>query len=399
MRQAGKRGQEPLLSRKALNEIGEGLEGLPFLFSFPTDPDGKTTPPSWSSWSGRATDLATTLAKSPETSGHEFRSSRLLASFLNDAGFKVTRGLPSLPTAFLASKGDPNHPRVCLVVEFDAIPGLGQACGHNLNAAISLLAAAMLAPMTQAARGSLLLTGTPDEERRGAKAVMVRQGVFTGVGLALLLHAGAWKSRLHYRTSAFRSLLLHPGENGTGPQYVLERLTHGMDNGETARLRTERDGHSLRLDILAPSASRHRLLVEQARNLLTLQGIPFTPDAGEEPLEPFLANEPAAKKLNAIWQEMGIPFDDSPIWLGSSDMGNLSHSCPTHQSVLAVTDRPLAWHTTTFADVAGGTDLSQAILVGALSLVKLSLLFWQDKTFRQETARAFLAGKALRRSS
>jgi hypothetical protein len=127
--------------------------------------------------------------------------------------------------------------------------------------------------------------------------------------------------------------------------------------------------------------------------LLTQTGRPFQLDAGEEPLEPFLVNEPAAGKLAVIWKEMGIPFEEAPAWAGTSDMGNLSRCCPTHQAILAVTDRPLAWHTTTFADALSATDMSPAILRGALSLAGMALLFWQDGSFRRETAKAFLAGK------
>lgn len=282
------------------------------------------------------------------------------------------------------------------MVEYDALPGLGQACGHNLNAAMSVLAAAMLAPVVHAVRGSLLIAGTPDEERRGAKALMVRQGVFTGVGLALMLHAGAWKSRLRYRTSAFRSLLLHSTQRQSSLQEVLKQLNENLTDKDTACFRTGSDEKSLRLDILAPSIGRRDLLVKRAGDLLVRERIPFSLDAGEEPLEPFLANGPVEKRLAAIWERMGIAFDDMPVCAGASDMGNLSHCCPTHQSILAVTERPLAWHTTTFADTAGGADLSQAILNGALSLLELTLLFWQDRAFRRETARAFLVGKARR---
>ena len=136
--------------------------------------------------------FALDLHAHPETAFQERRSASRLREALADAGFVVTTGVAGLETAFVARhRFGPGGPRIALIAEYDALPKLGHACGHNLIAAASLGAARALVRALDAAAGELLVVGTPAEEGGGGKILMLRAGVFEGVDAALMFHPGA----------------------------------------------------------------------------------------------------------------------------------------------------------------------------------------------------------------
>src|SRR5262249_45413863 len=113
-------------------------------------------------------DLSRDLHAHPELSMHETRSSQLLRARLEEAGFGVTAGVAGLPTAFVAARRCGRAgPRVAFLAEYDALPGLGHACGHNLIAAAGLGAGLALARAAEHLEGEILVIGTPAEETVG----------------------------------------------------------------------------------------------------------------------------------------------------------------------------------------------------------------------------------------
>ncbi|MCW2900381.1 MAG: peptidase, partial [Streptosporangiaceae bacterium] len=111
----------------------------------------------------RLIGLSEQLHAHPETAWQEHRSSRWVAEALDEAGFTVTPAYLGLDTAFLATYGKGPF-RLGLCAEYDALPGLGHACGHNLIAAITVGAARALAPLADAAGLTIEVYGTPAEE-------------------------------------------------------------------------------------------------------------------------------------------------------------------------------------------------------------------------------------------
>ena len=105
-----------------------------------------------------------------------------MTRFLTGQGFSVRRGIAGLPTAFVARKrGRPGGPRVAFLAEYDALPGIGHACGHNLIGAAACGAGAAVGRVIEQLRGEVLVIGTPAEETIGGKVVMVDRGVFRGL--------------------------------------------------------------------------------------------------------------------------------------------------------------------------------------------------------------------------
>ena len=123
-----------------------------------------------------------------ELSLEERRSSAVLCGFLRSEGFSVSRGVGGLPTAFVARRGGRTLPRIALLAEYDALPGVRHACGHNLIGAAACGAAAVAGRLMGARGGSLHVFGTPAEETIGGKVALLRRGVFRGVDAALMFH-------------------------------------------------------------------------------------------------------------------------------------------------------------------------------------------------------------------
>ena len=133
--------------------------------------------------------LSHRLHAHPEVAWEEERASRWVAGALDDLGYEVRTGYCELPTAVLARTGSgPLHVGIC--AEYDALPGLGHACGHNLIAASAVGAAAALAHVADDAGLTVSVLGTPAEEGGGGKIVLLDRGGFDGLHAAMMVHPG-----------------------------------------------------------------------------------------------------------------------------------------------------------------------------------------------------------------
>ncbi|MEW6082672.1 MAG: amidohydrolase [Bacillota bacterium] len=141
-------------------------------------------------------DLSRRIYQHPEMGYSETLASDWIAGILGDAGFRVSRPVAGLATAFMAvKKGCAPGPRVALFAEYDALPELGHGCGHNFIAAASVGAALALAGMMDNAGGELMVLGCPAEEGcvegAGGKVILLEKGCLSGVDAALMVHPGA----------------------------------------------------------------------------------------------------------------------------------------------------------------------------------------------------------------
>lgn len=138
---------------------------------------------------GDLTALSQRLHAHPEVAWEEERAAAWLAAALTDLGMSVDVGLCELPTAFRATVGSgPLHLAVC--AEYDALPGLGHACGHNLIAASAVGVAHGLTRLVDDLGVTLHVLGTPAEEGAGGKILMLERGAFDGLHAAVMAHPG-----------------------------------------------------------------------------------------------------------------------------------------------------------------------------------------------------------------
>lgn len=133
----------------------------------------------------------------PELGHQEFKAAALLATVAEKYGFRVERGTAGLPTAFRAEyKAAKPGPTIAYLAEYDALPEIGHACGHNLIGVMSLAAAIALREAADQFGGTVMLFGTPAEETSGGKVTLAEQGYFDSVDAALMAHPS-----LHYEKS------------------------------------------------------------------------------------------------------------------------------------------------------------------------------------------------------
>ena len=129
------------------------------------------------------------LYQNPEVGFQEFKACEFLSEFLGKQGFEIERGAGGIKTAFLArpSGRGKTRPTIAFLAEYDALPGVGHGCGHNLIAASSLGAAVALSRL-RGLPGSLAVVGTPAEEGGGGKILLAQAGVFSEMDMAMMCH-------------------------------------------------------------------------------------------------------------------------------------------------------------------------------------------------------------------
>jgi len=132
-------------------------------------------------------ELSLKIHQNPELGFQEVRASRWLTSYLKRNGFKVEKGICQLATAFSGEYGS-GKPRIALIAEYDALPELGHACGHNIIAAAAIGAGVALKGAIDQLGGSVVVIGTPAEELFSGKGIMVQRGAFDDVDAAMMVH-------------------------------------------------------------------------------------------------------------------------------------------------------------------------------------------------------------------
>ncbi len=138
-------------------------------------------------------ELSLKIHANPELGFHEVQATAWLTQYLEKNGFSVERGICELPTAFRASYGQ-GKPAIAILAEYDALPGLGHACGHNLIATCAVAAAVASKLAIDQFGGSILAIGTPAEEIYGGKAIMADRGAFNNVDMAMMMQPGVYNT-------------------------------------------------------------------------------------------------------------------------------------------------------------------------------------------------------------
>ena len=134
-------------------------------------------------------ELALRIHSNPEPGFHEVKASTWLTEYLEENGFSIERGICELPTAFKASYGR-GKPDIAILAEYDALPGVGHACGHNLICTMAVGAAAASKLVADRFTGTISVIGTPAEELYGGKAIMANSGAFNNLDAAMMVHPG-----------------------------------------------------------------------------------------------------------------------------------------------------------------------------------------------------------------
>jgi amidohydrolase len=339
-------------------------------------------------------EISLFLHKNPELGGEEHRAARLLATVAQRRGFSVQMNISGYQTAFIARKGN-NGPKVAFLAEYDALPGLGHACGHNLIAAMSWGAAAAFAAVA-GERAATYFIGCPAEETSGAKVTMAADGVFDGLTAALILHPadgnylGGTSYASHPLRIAFRGHPAHVASKTDKGVNALDALI--MFYLGIKELGRTFDEETILAGIITKGGRVPNIVPDEAEAKFTLRAlscryleetvIPAVRRLAEEvavksgttaetehyePLYKELRNDP---QLSALFEKNMALLGEKVTILGpgdadgSTDVGNVSHSVPTIHPDIGIGCH-IAGHTPEFAAAAGSDYAQQRLLVGA----------------------------------
>ena len=358
--------------------------------------------------------LSHDLHAHPEIAWEEVRSCARVAGELSDAGFAVEERFTGLETAFLATCGTgPLHLAVC--AEYDALPGMGHACGHNVISAISTGAAQALSPWVDDLGITLSVFGTPAEEGGGGKIEILDRGGFAGVHAAAMVHPGpvdvaraepyaVSHSHIQYdgksaHAAAYPDRGINAADAFTIAQVAIGLLrqqfpndvrVHGvMTNGGEAPnaipQRTEgrwyvRAGTLAQLGELEDRVTR----CFEAGAHATGCELTITPES--KPYAEFRTDEALLERYVRRAGELGRRFSagsDSLMNRASTDMGNVSQRISAIHPYIGIDSLPAVNHQPEFAAAAASPAADRAAVDGALALALTLLDAASDSGTRQ----------------
>ncbi|MFT4008420.1 MAG: M20 family metallopeptidase [Nocardioidaceae bacterium] len=343
--------------------------------------------------------LAERLHADPETAWQEHRSSAAVADELASS-FTVERGYLGLDTAFRARAGNGSR-RVGVFAEYDALPGIGHACGHNLISAIAVGAGLALASVADRLDLTVEVYGTPAEEGGGGKIEMLKRGAFTDLDLAMMAHpapvdvAEARPFAVSHSHVTFTGKAAHAAaypEQGvnaadafTIAQVAIGLLrqqlphsvrvhgvvTHGGDAPNVIPERTEG-----RWYVRAETMAELEQVEAQVRRCFEAgalaTGCELAIEPESEPYSEFRADESTLALYRANAEALGRTFADASTGgrmnRASTDMGNVSLVVPAIHPYIGIDSLPAVNHQKEFADHCIGEAADQAIHDGAIAL-------------------------------
>lgn len=369
----------------------------------------------------RLIDASHQIHANPELNYQEVFAHDLLTGVLDDLGLSPTRHAYGVDTAFEARAGA-HGPEVAVLCEYDALPGIGHACGHNVIATSGLGAGLALAALAEEAGGRVRIMGTPAEEGGGGKILMARQGAFEGLAAAMMVHpADADLIRMdtiavqemyidYHGKAAHAAAAPQEGRNALDAavlgymnvaalrQHILpaERI-HGIFNkaGDKANIVPAETSmtwmvRSPTIASLQPLKQRVLACLESSATATgctcthSWQGVTYADMIDNGPMvSSYVAN--AARLGRTVQDPLAIGH---PV-VGSTDMGNVSYLVPSIHPMIKVADDGVPIHTPAFAEFARSESGDRAVLDGAKAMAMTVIDLWSDEQMRAAVVTEF----------
>ena len=372
---------------------------------------------------GEILGLSHRIHASPEPAFEEHRAAAWCAEVLAAHGFAVELPAGRLATAIRATRaggrGGPS-PRIGILAEYDALPGLGHGCGHNTMAASGVGAAIALAAIADELPGEIVFLGTPAEERGSGKQFMIDDGLFEGIDAALLYHPC---DRNHVDSEplasvdvsvTFTGLQSHAASDPWKGKNALDAMitlfssvglwrqqlrptarVHGIiqEGGTAANIIPDRTRAWFMVrsdddaDFQAMQARFRRLSEAAALATETTVEVEFSGGSRTMRTNRFLADRWVA---NAA--AYGIVDEGPDATTGSTDMANVSWVCPTIHPDLAIAPYPTPGHSTLFRDAAATPVADETTLMAATLAAQTAYELYSDPDLVAAAWAEFRAG-------
>ncbi|MEX1335805.1 MAG: M20 family metallopeptidase [Candidatus Limnocylindrales bacterium] len=339
-------------------------------------------------------ELSHRIYENPELGYEEVQAAEWLTDRLEAAGFELQRGFGTMPTAFVASTG-PGPLHIVICAEYDALPSVGHACGHNVICTASLGAALALQPVAEASGLKVTVIGTPAEEGGGGKIPFIEAGFFDDVHASMMVHPfpadvaepaiiAVQQLKVTYvGRAAHASGFPWQGINAADAQVVAQTAIgllrqqllssdriHGFvtKGGDAANIIPERT--TAEYMVRAATAERLEELTARVRDIFEAGALATGATLGLD-LDVAYKDMRHDAELAAIYQRhaeaLGRTFEPeaSPV---STDMGNISYVVPAIHPMLGIETHGAVNHQKAFADACATPSADQAIFDGALGM-------------------------------
>ena len=359
------------------------------------------------------------LWKNPEVSFEEHKAHDLLASALEERHFRVDRSYLELQTAFRATFGDDSTgPNICVICEYDALPEIGHACGHNLIAEAGVAAALGIKAALEvedAPKGSLTVMGTPAEEVGNGKILLVEKGAFDDVDLAMMVHP--------YPTSLSAPLCYALLEL----QVTFSKITNSAGwaglNALDAAVMTYNNVSMLRQHMI-PSDRVHGVIIEGGTSITVVPEVTImewniraistcrlkeleqkvsacfkaagvASDCSVEvkqlspPCQDLLTNKTLAALYCNNASTLGLQLSHNPTITFSTDMGNVSYTVPSIHPMYSIGDGTQVNHTRDFTLVTNTPAAHHKTLVAAKAMATTALDIFNTPSLLQQITDEF----------
>jgi amidohydrolase len=356
-----------------------------------------------------------------ELGNQEFQSAELLAGELEGAGFAVERAYAGIPTAFKARlQGKAKKPVVALLAEYDALPELGHACGHNIIGTAALGAALALARFLPQLPGTLLVFGTPAEETNGAKVTLAKEGHFAGIDAALMIHPGP-ETVVAAPSLAMDALEFHfqgrAAHAAAAPQEGINALDaviltfnginalrqhleegvriHGYINKGGVAPNIVPEEAAARFYVRARTRRYLNQVVEKvvncARGAALATGARLKVNNFEFSFDEMQTNSVLARVVEENLRLLGEELTPPRAGFGSLDMGNVSQVVPAVHPYISIGPPYPAPHTREFAAAAASPGGHHCLLTGTKLLAATAFDLFTNPALVREAQAAFRA--------
>jgi amidohydrolase len=354
-------------------------------------------------------DVSRQIHANPELNFEERFAHELLTGVLERAGLSVTRSARGVETAFEATAGT-SGPQVAVMCEYDALPGIGHACGHNIIAAAGLGAGLAAAALANELGGRVVVVGSPAEEGGGGKVPLIAGGTFDGVDAAVMVHpadadllamdvVALHQAHVTYiGEAAHAAAAPHKGRNALDAAvlgYVnVAALRQHIESGERIHGIITEGGerpnivpHLTRAEWIVRSTTVARLEELKVRVQACLQAgadaagcemaVEWRPPVYADMIDSAVIGERYAANARALGRIVRAPSPSARV-VGSTDMGNVSYVVPSIHPMIQVAPPGVPIHTPAFAGFAGGPEGDRAVLDGAKALAWTVADLWSD---------------------
>ncbi len=372
----------------------------------------------------RLVELSHRIHAHPEVGFEEERASSWLCDALDEAGFAVKRGICELPTAFSARAGSgPLHIGIC--AEYDSLPGIGHACGHNVIAASALGAAMAAAKVADEVGLTISVIGTPAEEVGNAsgKILLLERGAFAGIQAAMMVHPAPFdmlKANMiaasmfdvhctgkESHASAFPELGINAADALTIAQTALGLLRQHIRSTDRIHGIVTQGGVAPNV-VPAHTTARYIIRSETLEQLKQLRprvyrcfeagglatGAKVEIVGGDKAYAEMQHNETIARLYRSNSEALGRPFPPLGEWetrpTGSTDMGNVSLAIPSIHPMIGINSLPAVNHQPEFAAHCVTPHADKALGDGALAMAWTCI----DLATNSDARRSLTAPKA-----